>query len=88
MTPQIDQVLVLSTRHIPGELAITDSWTWGIYDAGCWTYVYDESSVLEVDADWLAPICLYAQGHRISWIRFDADAPTVEGLPLFDERWP
>lgn len=92
---QLEPLLALSTVHLSREtcdaLAIyPNAWPLVIYpnDYGAFVHV-SELKLLTVDGlpKDLARVVQFASERRISWIKFDADAQEIEGLPTYRNTW-
>lgn len=74
---------VISTRHMPGTDALAHHKETPVahYPEGCFLYLPEKSA----NEHWLNPIIEWAQSRGFDgWIRFDADADPVPGLPTYE----
>ncbi|WP_059040644.1 DUF5983 family protein [Paenibacillus rubinfantis] len=87
----IRNMLELSTAHISSE---TNQWLSGdehgtliVYDKhiyGYWILVPEAGKNLDGVPSELQDILRLAVAEGCSWVMFDSDAPTVDGIPVFD----
>lgn len=92
---QLEPLLALSTVHLSrttcDELSTyPNDWPLVFYpnDYGAFVHV-SELKLLTLDGlpEDLARVVQFASERRISWIKFDADAQEIEGLPTYRNTW-
>lgn len=78
----LEKTICISTAHMPSNDALSNtdiiSVTW---DYGGWVHVC--SQVNDNKLSWLVPIISLAIRAGATWIRFDCDALTIDGLETY-----
>lgn len=88
LTPEIQQMLVLSTAHVTEETATmldraeANFVRYGKAEYGWFIPILDDPQP-DMPADLQACVA-YAKTHGCTWIMFDCDALTVDDLPTYD----
>lgn len=82
------QVPVISTAHMPGsdpDFGSEYVWT-PVIDPGHITFMVLIEDLDEGSPEWLVKLneAMRNKGFAPHWIRFDQDAPIIEGLPTFE----
>lgn len=79
---------VISTDHMPSRDALRNLASAGarcaLYDEGGFAYLPDTPSDTEA---WTEPVLAWLREHfddHSNWVRFDADADVIDGLPIYN----